>query len=215
MSSDKVRNKIFYTISKKPDQRGFRRSLIPLPTGPDRSLFSVKRRHRPLRGSKIMKDWDCETEHAAKTPQEWLTDKSVNVLKWPSSEPDLTWPSPWRGEHDFRSLQGHAVTTLRQSRDFLRQLPAIISYWYVTTLISVRVLVAEGRKVPEQAGTGGDPARHIHGANSEPQLRGLQTYGSVLQQIFIQVLKTIYTHAVPLVFLRSLSPWTQGYHGHA
>uniref|UniRef100_A0A8K9WSP0 Tc1-like transposase DDE domain-containing protein n=1 Tax=Oncorhynchus mykiss TaxID=8022 RepID=A0A8K9WSP0_ONCMY len=30
-----------------------------------------------------------EPEHTAKTTQEWLWDKSLNVLEWPSQSPDL------------------------------------------------------------------------------------------------------------------------------
>jgi transposase len=32
---------------------------------------------------------DNEPKHTAKTAQEWLRDKSLNVLVWPSQSPDL------------------------------------------------------------------------------------------------------------------------------
>ena len=32
---------------------------------------------------------DYDTKHTAKTTQEWLRDKSLNVLEWPSQSPDL------------------------------------------------------------------------------------------------------------------------------
>jgi hypothetical protein len=33
--------------------------------------------------------WDNDPKHTAKTTQEWLWDKSLNVLEWPSQSPDL------------------------------------------------------------------------------------------------------------------------------
>jgi hypothetical protein len=32
---------------------------------------------------------DNDPKHTAKTTQEWLRDKSLNVLEWPSQSPDL------------------------------------------------------------------------------------------------------------------------------
>ena len=32
---------------------------------------------------------DNDPKHTAKTMQEWLWDKSLNVLEWPSQSPDL------------------------------------------------------------------------------------------------------------------------------
>ena len=40
---------------------------------------------RALRAS----DWCNDPKHTAKTTQEWLRDKSLNVLEWPSQRPDL------------------------------------------------------------------------------------------------------------------------------
>jgi hypothetical protein len=35
---------------------------------------------------------DNDLKHTAKTTQEWLRDKSLNVLEWPSQSPDLNIP---------------------------------------------------------------------------------------------------------------------------
>ena len=36
-----------------------------------------------------MKTFQQDNEHTAKTRQEWLRDKSLNILEWPSQSPDL------------------------------------------------------------------------------------------------------------------------------
>ena len=43
---------------------------------------------------------DNDTKHPAKTMQEWLQDKSLNVLEWPIHSPDL---NPF--EHLWRDLK--------------------------------------------------------------------------------------------------------------
>ena len=40
-------------------------------------------------GAKVYLPQDNDTKHTAKTTQEWLRDKSLNVLESPSQSPDL------------------------------------------------------------------------------------------------------------------------------
>ena len=40
-------------------------------------------------GQRVTLQQDNDLQHTAKTMQEWLRDKSLNVLEWPSQSPDL------------------------------------------------------------------------------------------------------------------------------
>jgi hypothetical protein len=61
--------------------------------GQNTERYLMKTCSRVLRTS----DWgqrntfqeDNDLKHTAKTTQEWLWDKSLNVLEWPSQSPDL------------------------------------------------------------------------------------------------------------------------------
>ena len=41
-------------------------------------------------GQRFTSQQDNHPKRTAKTTQEWLRDKSLNVLEWPSKNPDLT-----------------------------------------------------------------------------------------------------------------------------
>ena len=60
---------------------------------------------------------DNDPKHTAKTTQEWLCDKSVNVLEWPSQSPDL---NPI--EHLWRDLK---IAVHRRSPSNLTELERI------------------------------------------------------------------------------------------
>ena len=53
----------------------------------DKNLFQSAQDFRL--GHRFTFQQDNDSKHTAKTTQEWLRDKSLNVLEWPSQSPDL------------------------------------------------------------------------------------------------------------------------------
>ena len=53
----------------------------------DENLFQSAQNLRL--GQRFTFQQDNDPKHTAKTMQEWLQDKSLNVLEWPSQNPDL------------------------------------------------------------------------------------------------------------------------------
>ena len=60
---------------------------------------------------------DTDSKHTAKTPQEWLRDKSLNVLEWPSQSPDLM-ENLWR---DLIAVQRRYPSNLTELERICRE----------------------------------------------------------------------------------------------
>ena len=77
----------------------------------------LQRTHYLRLGRRFTYQQDNDTKHTAKTTQEWLRDKSLNVLEWNSQSPDL---NPI--EHLWRDL---TIAVLQRSPSNLTELERI------------------------------------------------------------------------------------------
>ena len=77
----------------------------------------LRRAHDLRLGRRFTFQQDNNPKHTAKTTQEWLWDKSLNVFEWPSQSPDL-----YPIEHLWRDLK---IAVQRRSPSNLTELESI------------------------------------------------------------------------------------------
>ena len=74
---------------------------------------------------------DNDPKHTAKTTQEWLRDKSLNVLEWPSQRPDLN-----AKEHLWRDLKIAVQQRPPSNLTELERIYAVIAAKGASTILS-------------------------------------------------------------------------------
>ena len=78
---------------------------------------------------------DNDTKHTAKTTQEWLRDKSMNVIEWPSHSPDLNLI-----EHLWRDLkiavQRRSPSNLTELEDLRRRMGEAPQIWVCHNIVA-------------------------------------------------------------------------------
>ena len=122
-------------------------------------------------GRRFIFQQDNDPKHKAKTMQEWLRDKSLNVLEWPSQSPDL---NPI--EHLWRDV---TIAVQRRSPSNLKELERICSeQWEKLPKYSFAKLVASYTRRLEVVIT-------AKGASKKYWVKGLNTYVNVIFQLFV------------------------------
>jgi hypothetical protein len=125
---------------------------------------------------------DNDTKHTAKTTQEWLWDKSLHVLEWPSQSLDPI-------KHLWRDLK---IAVQRRSPSNLTELERICrEEWEKLPKNKCAKLVAS---YPRRL----EAAIAAKGASTKYRVKGLNTYVNVIFKLFIFLCFTtlLYSHKI-------------------